>query len=368
MSRSKKKQKNLSNVRIALLVLIAVVIVAATIFIWKQQKKENTDSKKISKEEEYSPLDYVELGDYKNISVSLKVTKEDLQMEIDSLLEEHVIYEQLYGTVQDGDTVYADFEGYIGGQLMEVTCGSDYVAVGSGEWMEEFEEGILGAMTGTTVVFSVTVPEGTYGDPEVDGQTVEFYVNVNYICGEEIYPEYDDEFVQSISKKYNTTKEYNAHLKKRLRKDNEEQKAEFAWADVVDSCKVKKYPKQLLEESKQEVLQGYYDMADFYGGSKEEVFLSFGYDSEQEFIDSDLKSLAKGTAKEYLVAETIALTENIQYTPQEYQEVLEEEYSYREDEFATIKEYEEEYKSYIENRTTLDVVKKWVSENTEYIG
>lgn len=367
MSQNKQKQEKTSRWGIVIFVLVAIVAVIAAV-IWKQkQEKKPSTPETVSQEEAYNPLDYVEMGEYKNTSVSLEVTDEDIQLEIDSLLEEHMIYEQLSGIVQEGDTVYADFDGYVDGQKVDSTCGTDYIAVGSGEWLEEFEAGLLGAQTGTTVVFSVTVPEGTYGDPAVDGKTVEFHVAVHYICGVEIYPEYNDDFIQSISKKYDTVKEYNKHLKKKLQKDNEEQKGEFAWSEVVDSFKVKKYPKNLLEESKQEVLQGYYDMAVLYGCSQEEVFISFGYSDQQEFIDGDLKSLGKSTAKEYLVAQAIAAKEKLQYTPEEYQELLEEEYSYKTGTYATVEEYEKDYKAYIENQALLSVVKKWLTDNTEYI-
>lgn len=313
-----------------------------------------------------NPSRYVTLGQYIGRKESLAVTQEDLQTEIDSVLEDHTEYEQQSGTVQDGDMVYADFEGYVNGAKIDATCGSDYVEIGSGDWLDGFESNLIGTQTRETAVFTLAVPDGTYGDASIDGQNVEFHVTVQYICGDEIKPEYNDAFVQSISDKYKTVEEYNAHLTKKLQKENEEAKAETVWSDVVADCKVKKYPKKMLEDAKEEVLQGYYDMADVYGCSKEEVFTSFGYDSEEAFIQSDLPSLAKDTAKEYLIAQAIAQKENIQYTQKEYVALLEEEYSYNEEAYDSKEAYEKAKKSYLNNQCLMKKVKEWIASNTEY--
>lgn len=344
-----------------ILLLIVVVLVVKYASIGKEK-----DSQEAEENQSYDPLQCVELGQYTGVRVSLKVTQEDLQSEIESLLEENAVYEQISGAVQDGDMVYADFEGYVSGQKMDITCGSDYIEVGSGEWLEGFESSLLGVNTGETAVFTIPVPEDTYGDEAIDGKDVEFHVTVKYICGDQIMPDYNDEFVQSISQKYKTTKEYNAHLKKRLKKENEEQKAEFVWSEVQEVCKVKKYPDSLVESSGQEVLQGYYDMAVVYNCSREEVFEAFGYENEQTFVENYLDELAKDTAKEYLIAEAIAAREGISYTAEDYEALKTEEYAYQEGNYDTIEAFEADKKTYLENQTLLKKVKEWLSEQAEY--
>lgn len=363
-----KREKKTTKIWLPLVAGVIIILLLAVLILGKvlgRDSKKQTDAGTQSGEE-YNPLDYVELGQYTELKVSLKVTEEDLQSEIESLQEEHAVYEQLSGTVQDGDMVYADFEGYVNGQKMDATCGTEYIEIGSGDWLEGFESGLIGANTGETAVFTVAVPDNTYSDPEIDGQNVEFHVTVHYICGEEILPEYNDEFVQSISKKYKTTKEYNEHLRQKIHKEYEEQKAEYSWEEVMAVCKVKKYPNLLLEDAKNEVLQGYYDMEKIYNCSREEVFTAFGYESEQAFVDSDLKPLAKDTAKEYLIAQAIAAKEGIAYTQEEYEEVKSEEYAYQDGNYDTVESFEADRKSYLENQTLLKTVKNWIAEHTEF--
>ena len=99
--------------------------------------------------------------------------------------------------------VYADFAGYVDGALVESARGSDYIDIGSDEWIDGFEEAFIGMKTGKTKKVKIAVPDGTYGDDSIDGKTVEFKLTLHYICGDEIVPDFTDDFVQSISD-YNT--------------------------------------------------------------------------------------------------------------------------------------------------------------------
>lgn len=339
--------------------MIAVIVIAGGFVVWKWKGQNASRSN-------YNPAEYVKLGKYVGLKVSLAVTEEDIQDELDTVLEEHITYEQIAGTTESGQKIYADYEGYVDGQRMDVTCGGNYVDLGSGEWPEGFEANLIGASTGETKVFTIPVPEGTYEDETVDGKEVEYHVTIQYICGEEIKPEYTDEFVQSVSNKYKTTEEYTEYLRQKLKKENDEQKEEYAWSEVMQKAKAKKYPKSLLKDARQEVLQGYYDMALVYNCSREEVFPMFGYESEQEFVDTALKPLAKDTAKEYLVAEAIAAKEGISYTEEQYQEYLKEQYSGMTGQYDTVEAYEADNKMYLEHQALMKQVKAWISDHTEY--
>lgn len=365
------KKRTILIVMVALIVGILVGVAAGVFLIPRMnQKDKKTDKKENRKEEEIVVEDYnanecVALGKYKGLKISLAPTQEDIQIEIDSLIEEHTNYEQKKGIAQEGDMVYADFEGYVDGKKMDSTCGGDYIEIGSGEWLEGFEDAIIGLQCGQSREFSVDVPEGTYGDEEIDGHTLDFKLTLQYICGESIVPEYNDEFVQSISS-YKSTKEYSAYLKKKLEKENEEDKLVFCWDEVLGSSKVKKYPKTLLQAARQEVLQGYYDMADLYGMSHDEVFQSFGCEDEEDFKDTQLTDLAKDTAKEAIVAKAIVEKEKLAYTTEDYEKLLKEEYENNSDSYESKEELEKEKKYYLERTALLNVVKEWIGKNTTF--
>lgn len=86
-------------------------------------------------------------------------------------------------TVEDGDTVNIDYVGTIDGVEFDGGstngAGTD-VVIGSGNYIDDFEEQLIGAHPGDTVEVNVTFPED-YGNEELNGQDAVFEVTVNGI-------------------------------------------------------------------------------------------------------------------------------------------------------------------------------------------
>ncbi len=86
-------------------------------------------------------------------------------------------------TVEDGDTVNIDYVGSIDG--VEFDGGSTQGAgtdllIGSGMYIDNFEEQLIGSHPGDTVDVNVTFPED-YGQEDLNGQDALFVVTVNGI-------------------------------------------------------------------------------------------------------------------------------------------------------------------------------------------
>ena len=90
-------------------------------------------------------------------------------------------------TVEDGDTVNNDYVGYIDGVAFEggdtKGNGTD-LTIGSGKYIDDFEEQLIGAHPGETVEVNVTFPEN-YGNEDLNGKDALFEVVINGIYGEE---------------------------------------------------------------------------------------------------------------------------------------------------------------------------------------
>lgn len=308
----------------------------------------------------------VKLGDYDGIKVSLAASDEDLQSEIDNLIDENTTYEQIKNRkVKDGDKIYAKFDGYVNNKLLEDASGEEYISIGEDEFVEGFDKAFIGAETGKEITFKISIPEGTYGDDSIDGKEVTFKATVQYICGNEIKPEWNDDFVQSISD-FKTTDEYLADLKQQMEQENEEGKQDFAWTQVLEASKVTKYPDDLLEAARDEVLQGYYDMADMYGMSHDEIFQSWGRADEADFVKNDLEELAQDTVKETLVAEAIAKAEGINYSDDEYNEIVSDEYEYNSDSYDSKEDYEKDNREYLQGMALKTKVQEWISKRAKF--
>ena len=86
-------------------------------------------------------------------------------------------------TIADGDTVNIDYVGTIDGIEFDGGStdgqGTDLV-IGSGSYIDDFEEQLIGAHPGDTVDVNVTFPED-YGVEDLNGQDALFEVTINGI-------------------------------------------------------------------------------------------------------------------------------------------------------------------------------------------
>ena len=113
-----------------------------------------------------------------------------LQSAIDDYLEQYgnPTYEQLTGTVKEGDLVNIDYVGKKDGVAFDGGTAQGYnLGIGTDSFIDGFEDGLIGVKTGKTVDLNLTFPEN-YGN-ELAGAKVVFTVTVNYICGTASYPE-----------------------------------------------------------------------------------------------------------------------------------------------------------------------------------
>ena len=154
----------------------------------------------------------VTLGEYKGITVKKTiepVTDEDVEKEIQTALEDYPV-EVNNRSVQEGDTVDIDYVGRIDGEEFE--GGSDQGAllkIGSGQFIEGFEDGLIGASKGETRVLELTFPDNYTED--LAGKAVEFTVTVNAI--KEPLEEPNDEWVAANIEGYYTVDEYKAGIR-----------------------------------------------------------------------------------------------------------------------------------------------------------
>lgn len=95
----------------------------------------------------------VKLGDYKGLEVEeldTTVTDEDVDNELQQLRERHaelVVKEE--GTVEEGDTVVMDFEGFLDGEAFDGGKGENHsLEIGSGQFIPGFEEQLVGKEVG----------------------------------------------------------------------------------------------------------------------------------------------------------------------------------------------------------------------------
>ena len=288
----------------------------------------------------FKVTDYVKLGDYKGLEVTypavLEVTDEDVQQYIQDELEGNTEYEEVKDRAAEvGDVVNIDYTGTINGEEFEggTDTGCD-LELGSGEFLEEFENSLVGKKTGETAVFKLTFPEEY--DENVAGKEAEFTVKVNSVS-ESSVPEYNDEYVQSISE-CKTVKEYEESVREQLEtdaKDESEMEArENALRLAVENATLDGYPQQLYDFFYEDTETGYKNYAEFMGMEYEEFLGS--YVTEEEIAD-----LASEQTNEYLVTQAILEKEGKEISDSDYKKLAEE--MAKENDYDTLEEYENDY-------------------------
>ena len=205
---------------------------------------------------DYDLTDYVKLCDYKGLeytSEDTSVTEEELQSYIDYILDASATYEQIKDrAAADGDTVNIDFKGTIDGEEFSGGSSQDYeLTLGSGSFIEGFEEGLVGVKPGETVTLDLKFPDDYYQE-DYAGKAVKFETTLNYIEGDSITPELNDEFAKGLGiEGVGTADELKAYLKKSI-EDDKASSASYTIQNellsaVVSKSEIKEYPADMLQ-------------------------------------------------------------------------------------------------------------------------
>ena len=187
----------------------------------------------------------VELADYKNISVP----EEEVEGEIASTLES---YKELSTDenleIADGDEVNIDYVGTVDGVEFEGgnSGGAGYdLTIGSGTFVDDFEQQLIGHKPGESVSVEVTFPED-YRE-EMAGKDAVFAVTIN---GIQVTPELTDAFVAenlADTEEVSTAAEYRAKVENNF---YQEHLQDYLTTYVLENSTVNSYPRKYVKATK----------------------------------------------------------------------------------------------------------------------
>lgn len=159
-----ERKKNMQN-RLIIGVIIAAAVVAVIAIIVSGNKSSSTSSttSSVVTSTESSALS----GTSSTISAA---DTSSMTLNTDTSL-----------TVAKGDTVNIDYTGYVDGKQFDggTATGQD-LTIGSGTFIDGFEDQLIGAKVGSTVTVTVTFPED-YGVDSLNGKEATFNVKINGI-------------------------------------------------------------------------------------------------------------------------------------------------------------------------------------------
>lgn len=277
----------------------------------------------------YVASEYITLGEYKNLSV--EATKEEITEEsIEARLKSNVgnfgtkVMEAVTeGSVQEGDIVTIDYVGKKDGVEFDGGSAEGYeLEIGSGKFIEGFEDGLVGVNSGETVDLELTFPEG-YQAEELAGQDVVFTVTVHEIkrMPEEIT---DDMIDTGTSGKYTTVEDYREYIRSFMEEDAQEA-YENAIINAVmtlvsEGAEISGYPQDLVDYCAASMKAYYEQYAAYYSMDMESFVTAMGITME-EFEEEVLAAVERTLQAEFCYA-AIAEAEGMEISEEEFQEAL----------------------------------------------
>ena len=257
--RAKAKRDEAKGIAIAVVVVIAVIAFFGAFYARQWFKEQN----KTVASTDYSAMlnddgtieginveDYVETFDINDVTLAkadLEFTDAEVEEDIQSQLENFKdLNTDKKLEVKSGDDVSIDYVGTMDGEEFAGGSAEDYtLTIGSGSFIEGFEDQLIGTHPGDQVTVNVTFPDPYENNPDYAGKDASFAVTVKgiYQLGE-----FTDEFVQkNLSDKAQTVDEYKQYLKD----TNYQTNLENAITEyVTNNVSAEKYPKDYLKHLK----------------------------------------------------------------------------------------------------------------------
>ena len=205
----------------------------------------------------------VKINKYKGLNVkkeNIKVTKEEIDSEINRLRQQYAEIEIKDGKVENGDTVVIDFEGFKNDVPFEGGKGENYpLEIGSKTFIPGFEEALIGLKDGDTKDINLKFPED-YPSEELKGQDVVFKVKVHEVKTR-VLPEINEEFFDDLGlENVNNIEDLEKHVKNDL-KEKKEKNAENKFIDDLLEAVSKEteidIPEELIHDEIHRILDMY---------------------------------------------------------------------------------------------------------------
>ena len=243
----------------------------------------------------------------------IEPTEDEVQSQIDSLLDQHSTTAEVTDrAAANGDTVTIDYAGTVDGVAFTGGTYSGYsLKLGSGTFIDGFEDQIVGHNVGDTFDVKVTFPEGYSDSTDAEGNTLVlsgkeavFSVTLNGIS-EEVQPELTDAWVDETlgtSNDLHSVEALRAFYQQQLYQAN----LQTAVMDyLLQNSTFGDIPKSVLDYQVTQCLNYYYTMGGHYGYELDAFVQMMGYDNADAMLAALADSI-ESYAKEALVYQAVA--------------------------------------------------------------
>ncbi|MBQ7797055.1 MAG: trigger factor [Lachnospiraceae bacterium] len=278
---------------------------------------EETTARETKSAEELVDEASIKLADYKGLTrtiAKVEITDDYVESELAYLASLYPV-EVTGRPAKLGDVANIDYTGYDGDVAFEGGTAAGYdLTLGSGSFIDGFEDGIVGMEIGEERDLNLTFPE-EYHSEDLAGKEVVFHVKLNSLASAED-SKVDDALAQRVMGDESATLEL---LKEDVRKDLVIQaESEYyisAGAELINQLIEKSeinLDPDAVEEMHNQMVDTYTAQAEMYGFTLEE-FLSFFLQMTPE----SLEEYATEVVKQEMVLDEIVRLENLEITEEQ---------------------------------------------------
>ena len=255
----------------------------------------------------------MKIGIYKNLSLGkttpARVTKEEVDNELQKLLQSKVSYSTKAGKSELGDTVNIDYEGFLDGVPFDGGKSEHYdLELGSHSFIPGFEEGLVGFEANSDVDVNVTFPD-EYHAPNLAGKAVVFKCHIH-----EVKTKVESKLNDDFAKEYGLdsadalVKELERQMNSKKQNDADNEYLGKLIKEIVDNSEVDIEP-DMVEKRTDEIIK-YLEQNIGQYGMDINAYLSMSGQT-MEALRAQAKEQAMSAVKSDIVIAEIAAIEGI---------------------------------------------------------
>ena len=350
--------------------ICAVAVLCALIVSCGGNKEPDWDS---YTEIDYSAInlaDYVTLGQYKDLSLTVpyvSINMNAIEESLKKMAEAETTLQEFDTPITDrlteaGDYVEINFDAYFDGELYE-SAGARGVALlldddnGFFEWLDD---DLYGIMPGTTVETTGVMPEdGYYGS--FAGKEGRFVITLVSIKAHYSIPQVTDAFIAERTE-FSTVEAYRQAMYDEMyaeaEKMMEDQKIAAVWTAIKENAEIIEYPEQQVMYYYASYRKNIQAEADKYGHAYEEHLEAIG------LTDEDVRNKALDLVMDELVFYSIIEAEGYTVNDEDYAQYI---VKYSDEQGISVEELEKLYdREYILENMLWDKVLLTLTEQTEF--
>ncbi len=291
----------------------------------EEAETQESEEIRVNEREDYIALEDLAVEDYLTLPEYASMTVQAVKPEVtDEVVEEYIntniltSYPVTDRVVATGDAVKIDYVGKKDDVAFEGGTAQGYVLnIGSGTFIDGFEDGLIGVMPGETVDLNLTFP-AEYHSADLAGAEVVFTVTVHEIQEFTDYASVTPEILTAMGSTYASKEELWADAVKQAEEaaeDSFEANTANAIAEkLMTESSFSSVPQHLVDEE----VQNYNDYMETicmgYYGVDMETFVTTFYGTTMEEYQAQLNTMCEDTVKLYLIMEAVARAEGIEVT------------------------------------------------------